>query len=104
MGFFRSTVCGKDGTPDPGYLAMFWGMVAWLCGNAVILGIALVVAVFKNGVDLPALVQSTGVALGSNAGGFATMLGAVGLFRLGDKDRPNTHTSTATVSDTTAPT
>lgn len=82
---FRSAVENDDGLIDIGYLALFWGLVGWSFNNLVILGIAGYAT--ADAIDAASLVQSTGVALGANAGGFATMLGAVGLFRLGDKSQ-----------------
>lgn len=93
--FFRSAVFGDDGEVDSGYLSMFWALIGWSVNNLLILIVASLVANKENGA---AVIQATGVALGANAGGFAAVLGAVGLFRMGDKPRAGVATSTATLT------
>jgi len=84
---FHSAVKNKEGEVDPGYLAVFWTLVAWSLHNVVILGLAT--WAMKNGVTDPgALIQNTGIALGANATGFGVVIGAVGLFRAGDSRIP----------------
>lgn len=95
---FRSAISGDDGEVDAGYLSMFWALVGWSVNNLIILAIAALLA--RKATDGAALVQATGVALGANAGGFAAVLGAVGLFRMGDKPRAGTATTTTTTTAT----
>ncbi len=95
---FRSAITASDGGVDAGYLCMFWAMVGWSVNNLVILAVAVIAVVHENA---PAVIQSTGVALGANAGGFAAVLGAVGLFRMGDKPRAVTVTETSSSSKET---
>ncbi len=83
---FRSAISDDSGGVDAGYLAMVWGLIVWsTCSIAtVITGATSVIARTE---DAAAIIQATGIALGAEAGAFAAMLGAVGLFRMGDKPR-----------------
>jgi hypothetical protein len=86
---FHSAVKNKEGEVDPGYLAVFWTLVAWSIHNIVILGLATWAMIkLGTGVDAGAIIQNTGIALGANATGFGVVIGAVGLFRAGDSRIP----------------
>lgn len=88
MSIFRSAILGTDGEVDAGYLAMFWGVAVWIAAETVIL-LAGATVLYRlppeHSDQIANILQSTGVAFGAAATGFATMLGAVGLFRMGDK-------------------
>lgn len=98
---FRSAITDASGDVDVGYLSLIWGLVGW--GLAV--GVVLVVGIFsswRTPKEAAAIVQAIGVAIAGISGGFATMLGAVGLFRLGDRERaPAPGSSTTTKVETT---
>jgi hypothetical protein len=94
---FRSAITDAQGEVDVGYLALIWGLVGW--GAAV--GVSLVIAVFaawRTPDKAAEILQSLGISVGAVSGGFATMLGAVGLFRMGDKERPPAIGSTTTTT------
>jgi hypothetical protein len=84
---FRSAIQGSDGQVDAGYLAVFWAMVGWSINNAAILAVALIAVTHENA---PSILSSAGLGLGANATGFAAVVGAVGLFRLGDRQKGTT--------------
>lgn len=92
---FRSAITDANGDVDVGYLSLIWGLVGW--GLAV--GVVLVVGLFsawRTPKEAAAILQAIGVATAAISGGFATMLGAVGLFRMGDRDRAAPGLSTTT--------
>lgn len=85
---FRSAVTGDDGTVDPGYLGLYMVMMVVLGSIPATLflaGVRLAIAPDHplDLVGVAAVIASAGAAFGTAAGG-------VGLFRLGDKPRPNT--------------
>jgi hypothetical protein len=89
---YLSAISNSQGEVDAGYLAMAWALVGWFISTLSILGIGgYAVSATK---DHAASIQAIGIALGAVSGGFATVLGAVGIFRWGDKQHPN---SAATV-------
>ncbi len=95
---FLSSVIGSDGSVDPGYLAMAVGVTVWLtCELGILIIGAGALAATR---DHAATLQALGIALGAASTGFATMLGAVGLFRWGDKPHPNTFTETTATQRT----
>ena len=90
MSVFRSAITGADGSVDPGYLALFWAMVGWSVSTVVLLGSGAMAVWFKSG-EPGTVIQNTGTALGAVSVGFATVIGAVGAFRMGDKPRIPEH-------------
>ena len=85
---FRSAVTGDDDTVDPGYLGLYMVMV-------IVLGaipITLILAAVRLGISADHSLDLVGVAavIASAGAAFGTAAGGVGLFRLGDKPRPNT--------------
>jgi len=103
MSVFRSAITGADGSVDPGYLAMFWGLVIYSVSSiaTVLLGARSISDAGSH--EHANIIQSIGVALGAEAGGFATLLGAVGLFRMGDRPHPNTTTVSSSSVEVKAP-
>lgn len=93
-GIFRSAVTGSDGEIDSGYLAMFWGMVIVL--NAIpFMCVFAAIGMWLDPVH-KFDVQGLGIGIGSVCGGFGVFLGAVGAFRMGDRERmPVTTTTTS---------
>ena len=83
---FHSAVKNRDGDVDAGYLAVFYALLGWGVNNVVILILAYLA--MEKAIDVGALVQNTGIALGANATGFGVVVGAVGLFRKGDQEKP----------------
>lgn len=97
---FRSAITDANGDVDVGYLALIWGLIGW----GVAVAVSLVIAVFASwrSPDRAAeVLTAMGGAIGFVSGGFATMLGAVGLFRFGDKERPPAIGSTMTTTTET---
>lgn len=87
---FISAVTGDDGSVDPGYLAMFWTM--FVCLNAIWIILAMgAYAIYKldppNIREAGTILLQVGGAITACCGGAATVIGAVGLFRAGDKPR-----------------
>ncbi len=101
--WFRSAISNEDGDVDPGYLAMAIGVCGWLLSTVsiLIIGAGATSATKEHA----ATIQAIGISIGAVSGGFATMLGAVGLFRWGDKPHANTFTTSETKQQTsvTAP-
>lgn len=99
---FRSAITDDKGDVDVGYLSLLWGLVGWGVAVFVILGAGMF-AIYRHPDKADGIIQAMGLAIGTTSGGFATMLGAVGLFRIGDKPRlqePGTTTATVTVEKT----
>ena len=84
---FRSAISAK-GDVDPGYLAMFWGLVVWSLCSFVTVAVGAWTGIHASDVQVASIIQSTGIALGAEAVAYSTMLGAVGLFRIGDSRHP----------------
>lgn len=101
MSIFRSAITDGSGNVDSGYLSMFWVLVGWSVNNVIILFIAAIAA-YHIPISAPKILQNMGIALGANAGGFATVIGAVGMFRMGDKPHPGTITASSQSSSITA--
>ena len=94
---FRSAVTGS-GDIDAGYLAMYCVMVA-VIGAIPIMCVGSLWAMHLDPTH-QFHVQDLGIGVGAVCGGFATAIGAVGLFRMGDKERAGVMTATATQTTT----
>lgn len=96
---FRSAIEGSDGQVDAGYLALFWSLMTII---AVILAM-----VFYAGLRLwldpahPFDPQGLGTGIGAVGVAFATIVAAVGAFRMGDKPRGGTTVTNVSASETT---
>lgn len=107
MNVFREAISDGAGSVDAGYLAMYWALIGWSVGGIFILAVGML-AVWRAPNDpasfaqVGGVIQNIGVALGAISTGFAAVVGAVGLFRAGDKPHANTMTAATTVT-TTAP-
>jgi hypothetical protein len=99
MSVFRSAITDSDGSVDAGYLSLFWTMVVIL--NAIPCVLAMVAVKLWIDPAHPLDLSGIGLAIGGICTGFGAVCGAIGLFRAGDKPRPNTVT-TATSSMETA--
>lgn len=98
---FRSAITDENGDVDVGYLALIWGLIGWGVSVLFVLVIGAYVA-WREPTDGAATIQAMGIAVGAVSGGFATMLGAVGFFRFGDRDRMaagSTRTTRETVTE-----
>lgn len=100
MSVFRSAIQGEDGTVDPGYLALFWTMAVTVGTIPVIVAMGAY-SVFKDASQAGPWLQNIGVAIGAMCSGCGVVIGAVGAFRMGDKPRVGTTTSTVTAAQTT---
>lgn len=87
MSVFRAAISTSNPDVDPGYLAMFWALIGWSVSGAVILGIGVVGAIRATPAEVGPLLQNLGIALGAISTGFGVVVGAVGAFRAGDKDK-----------------
>ena len=85
MSTFRSAVTDADGAVDSGYLAMFVLMLV-VVGVVPVMCIGTFVSMYFDTAH-KFDVQSLGIGVGAVCGGFATTVGAVGMFRMGDKPR-----------------
>lgn len=87
MNVFRSAIDGGDGMVDAGYLALFWTMTVTVGVIPLVVAVGGLAA-YYNPKDAAAIIQSTGIAVGAICTGAGAVIGAVGLFRAGDKPRP----------------
>lgn len=92
---FRSAITDENGDVDVGYLALMWGLIGWSSSVVVVLGIGIF-AVWRDHMQTAGVLSAMGTAQISISTGFAAMLGAVGLFRFGDKPRAAAPGSTTT--------
>lgn len=86
MSVFRSAITDAEGFVDAGYLALFWVMAATV-GIIPVIVVAGVYAATKDPLNAGAILQNTGIAVGSICTGCGVVIGAVGAFRAGDKPR-----------------
>ncbi len=96
---FRSAITDEHGDVDVGYLALAFGLVGWSLSVLVVLGLGIF-AVWRDSTKTAEVLSAMGTAEISISSGFAAMLGAVGLFRFGDKQRPAPGTTMTTESTT----
>lgn len=87
MSVFRAAISTTDESVDPGYLALFWALVGWSVSGAVILAMGIVGTIRATPAEVGPLLQNLGIALGAISTGFGVVVGAVGAFRAGDKDK-----------------
>ena len=83
---FRSAIRGNDGEVDAGYLALFWIMAVVITAIPFMCIFAMVAMWLDPEHKFD--VQGLGIGIGSVCTGFGVAVGAVGAFRMGDKDRP----------------
>lgn len=83
MNVFRSAISNDQGEVDAGYLAMAVLMVI-VTGAIPAMCIGTFVAMWFDPAHKFA-VQDLGIGIGAVCGGFATAIGAVGVFRMGDR-------------------
>lgn len=83
---FRSAITKGDGEVDSGYLAMFVLMIL-VTGTIPAMCIGAFASMWMRA-DHVFLVQDLGIGIGAVCGGFATAIGAIGMFRMGDKEAP----------------
>ena len=96
---FRSAIEGDDGRVDAGYLGAFFVMVV-VVGSIPFMCIFSGVSMFLD----PAHkfdVQALGTGIGAVCVGFGTAIGAVGLFRMGDKPHAGTTMTSVTATEKT---
>lgn len=106
---FRSAITDENGDVDVGYLSLMWGLVGWGVALSVVLCIG-VRSAWTQPESSADVVKAIGDSIIGISAGFAAMLGAVGLFRAGDKPRDpvaskvtTTETKTETVTPAPAP-
>lgn len=84
MSVFTSAVTGKDGTVDPGYLALFWSMAVTVSMVPVVAAFCMIMAAkYPDKADV--ILGSLAMVVGALGAQSAAVIGAVGLFRAGDK-------------------
>lgn len=94
MSIFRSAIQGDDGQVDAGYLALYWTMAVTVGVIPLIVIIGGIATFLHPG---PAeIIQSTGIAVGAMCTGGAAVIGAVGVFRMGDKPHAQAASTTTT--------
>src|SRR6185436_3210088 len=94
---FRSAITDEAGDVDVGYLALMWGLIGWGVSICVTLALAIF-AVYRMAEKTPEILSAMGTAQISISSGLAAMLGAVGLFRFGDKPPAGAPGSTTTTT------
>ncbi len=87
MSIFRSAVEGVDGTVDPGYLAMYWGISCTVAMIPLSLLFGLWLAAVKPADQAEKILSSVAMIVGALGVQGAAIIAAVGVFRMGDKDR-----------------
>lgn len=106
MSVFREAISDGAGSVDAGYLAMYWALIGWSVSGLFIL-MAGMLAIWRSPNDaasfaqVGAVIQNIGIAIGAISTGFAAVVGAVGLFRAGDKPHATTISSSAQQTITT---
>jgi len=85
LSVFRSAVTGSDGLVDAGYLAMFWVMAAVIMLIPFMGTMAAVEMWFDPLHKFDA--KGLGIGVGGVCTGFGVAIGAVGVFRAGDRTR-----------------
>ncbi len=96
---FREAISDGAGSVDPGYLAMYWALIGWSVAGLCIL-VAGLISIWRAPSDansfaqVGSVIQNIGISIGAISAGFASVVGAVGLFRAGDKPRGGTVTET----------
>jgi hypothetical protein len=85
---FISAITDEKGRVDAGYLALFWTMFTCLNSIAVILAMGGY-AIFKlsDMKEAGAILLQVGGAITACCAGAGSVIGAVGLFRAGDRPR-----------------
>lgn len=102
---FRSAITDENGDVDVGYLSLMWGLVGWGVALSVVLCIG-VRSAWTQPESSADVVKAIGDSIIGISAGFAAMLGAVGLFRAGDKQREpvaSKVTTTETKTETVTP-
>lgn len=96
---FRGAITDRDGLIDSGYLGAFFVMAVVVGAVPFMCLLSAFTLYFSptHSVD----VQALGVGIGAVCAGFATAIGAVGLFRMGDRPRTGTTTTTTASAATT---
>lgn len=86
VGIFRQAITDTDGLVDVAYLALFWVMVVVL--GAIFFVCAMSLAAFIRCKENCAFdPQPVGIAIGAICSGFATALGALGLYMAATRRR-----------------
>lgn len=83
MSVFQSAIRDESGEVDAGYLAMYVVTMIVLGAIPAMVAGSLISALM--GADHRFDVQGLGIGIGSVCTGYGVALGAVGLFRMGDK-------------------
>lgn len=86
MSVFRSAI-SSTGDVDPGYLALFWALIGWSVMITVIIGGLVHKGWNATPEQVVILLHEAGIAFGAVSVGFATVVGAVGVFRAGDREK-----------------
>jgi hypothetical protein len=81
---FRSAILDSDGhTVNVGYLSLFWIMIVVLNVIPLMCGFAAW-GIYHDAATTVEVIKALGIGVGSVAMGFATTLGALGVFIWGD--------------------
>lgn len=83
MSVFQSAIRGEDGEVDAGYLAMYVITMIVLGAIPAMVAGSVLAAVLSP--EHRFAVQDLGIGIGSVCTGYGVALGAVGLFKAGDK-------------------
>jgi len=85
---FRSAITASDGkSVDPGYLAMYWGMAVTVAMIPATLLVGFWMAFASPADAREKILSSTAMIVGALGVQGAAIIAAVGVFRMGDKDR-----------------
>jgi hypothetical protein len=98
MSIFTSAVTGRDGLVDAGYLALFWTMVVTVSMVPVVAVFAMWMA-HLHADKASEILSGLAMVIGALGAQGAAVIGAVGLFRAGDKSNGLHPSPTVKVED-----
>lgn len=86
LSVFERAIDDGHGSVDPGYLAIFWTMAVTVAAVPLVLVVGGVLA-FKYPDHASEILMGTAAIVGALGAQCAAVIGAVGVFRVGDKNK-----------------
>ena len=86
MSLFRSAVTGRDGSVDAGYLAIFWTFASTVTMIPVVSAFCFFLTL-RIPDKAPEIITGLAMVIGALGVQCAAVIGAVGMYRMGDKER-----------------
>ncbi len=98
---FRSAITGRDGSVDPGYLAIFWTMAT----TVTMIPVCAIFCAFmclRTPENAEKIISSAAMLVGALGVQCGAVIGAVGMYRMGDKPNvPDASSKTVVTPDST---